>query len=126
MVVHDNVDPIVTGINPTVVTLDRSGTMMMPHQTAPSLSETTVGGNVLRYPLAEGFDLDYTVTEVQLKQNLVVRGAQYCKKMLLLWCYRRNAPTNRAGYSSGTTYYEEEITQTQEELTIRNLETGEV
>ena len=73
VMVHPNVDPIVTGMNPMVMTLDETGTMPMPYMTSPSQDGISVGGNVLRYPLAEGFDLDYTVGETELKQNLVIR-----------------------------------------------------
>ena len=55
VVVHDN-DPIVTGINPTVVTTIKPDNAETSSN-APSLSEATVGGNVLRYPIAEGFNL---------------------------------------------------------------------
>ncbi len=127
VIVHDNVDPIVTGINPTVVTIDQSGTMLKPHQTAPSLNEVTVGGNVLRYPIAEGFDLDYTVTEVQLKQNLVVRDRPILQEDAAYFgvTEEMRLPIGY-GLFLGDDLLGEEITQTQEELTIRNLETGEV
>ena len=46
-----------------VVTIDESGKMAMPHMVNPSMDGVSVGGNVLRYPVAEGFDLDYTVGE---------------------------------------------------------------
>ena len=35
VVVNQNVDPIITGINPTVVTLDESGTMPIAYMTSP-------------------------------------------------------------------------------------------
>ena len=124
---HPNVDPIVTGINPTIVTLDQSGTMVMPYETAPSLSEVSVGGNVLRYPIAEGFDLDYTVTETQVKQNLVVRERPVIDESAGYFGISEEMRLP-AGYGLflGDDILREEITQTQEELTIRNLETGEV
>ena len=127
VVVHDNVDPIVTGINPTVVTIDQTGTMLKPHQTAPSLSEATVGGNVLRYPIAEGFELDYTVTETQLKQNLVVRERPVLQEDVGYFgvTEEMRLPIGY-GLFLGDDLLGEEVTQTQEELTIRNLETGEV
>ena len=127
VIVNENVDPVVTGINPTVVTIDHTGTMMKPHQTAPSLSGVTVGGNVLRYPIAEGFDLDYTVTETQLKQNLVVRERPILQEDVGYFGVNEEMRMP-VGYGLflGDDLLGEEITQTQEELTIRNLETGEV
>ena len=127
VIVHQNVDPVVTGINPTVVTIDQTGTMLKPHQTAPSLSEVTVGGNVLRYPIAEGFDLDYTVTETQLKQNLVVRERPILQEDVGYFGVNEEMRLPIGyGLFLGDDLIGEEITQTQEELTIRNLETGEV
>ena len=125
--VHDNVDPIVTGINPMVVTLDETGTMPMPHITGPSLDSISVGGNVLRYPLADGFDLDYTVTETQLKQNLVVRERPVLDETVAYFGVSEQMRLP-AGYGLflGDDLLREEVTQTQDELTIRNLETGEV
>ena len=125
--VHSNVDPIVTGLNPTVVTIDETGTMTMPHVTAPSLETISVGGNVLRYPLAEGFDLDYTVTETQLKQNLVVRERPVLDDSVAYFgvSEQMRLPVGYGLYL-GDDLLREEITQTQDELTIRNMETGEL
>ena len=125
--VHPNVDPIVTGLNPTVVTIDETGTMTMPHATAPSLESISVGGNVLRYPLAEGFDLDYTVTETQLKQNLVVRERPVLDDSVAYFgvSEQMRLPVGYGLYL-GDDLLREELTQTQEELTIRNMETGEL
>ena len=125
--VHPNVDPIVTGLNPLVVTIDETGTMTMPHETAPSLDSISVGGNVIRYPLAEGFDLDYTVTETQLKQNLVVRERPVLDESVAYFGVSEQMRLP-AGYGLylGDDLLREEITQTPDELTIRNMETGEV
>ena len=49
------VDPIVTGLNPMLVTIDITGTAPMPYHAAPATGDVEVGGNVIRYPLAEGF-----------------------------------------------------------------------
>ena len=67
------VDPVVTGINPMLVTIDESGTAVQPFAVPASNAEVAVGGNTIRYPLAEGFDIDYTVETFQVKQDLVIR-----------------------------------------------------
>jgi len=127
VMVNPNVDPIITGINPSIVTLDETGTMPLAYKTSPPNEATSVGGNVIRYPIAEGFDLDYTVESTQLKQNLVIRerpvvdeNAAYfgvTEQMRLPMGY---------GLFLGDDMLREDMTQTQDELTIRNLETGEV
>ena len=63
VMVNPYVDPIVTGIAPVVMTLDATGTAPMPYMAPPAQEGISVGGNVIRYPIAEGFDLDYTVEE---------------------------------------------------------------
>ena len=69
VMVHQNVDPIVTGLNPAIVTFDDSAEMLMLYETAPAVNAVDVGGNQIRYSLGEGFDLDYTVTETTLKRT---------------------------------------------------------
>ena len=127
VMVHPNVDPIVTGLNPMVVTVDESGTMALPYQTSPSLNGVSVGGNVLRYPIAEGFDLDYTVGESELKQNLVIRDRPVLDANAAYFGVTEQMRLP-AGYGLflGDEVLREDITQTQDELTIRNLETGEL
>ena len=125
--VHDNVDPIVTGLNPVVVAVDQTGTMVMPHSTAAPLDGVSVGGNVLRYPIAEGFDLDYTVTETMLKQNLVVRERPVLDESHGYFgvSEQMRLPVDY-GLFLGDDLLGDDITQTQEELAIRHLETGAV
>ena len=121
------VDPIYTGINPTVVTIDESGEAPMPLMIAPSNDGPTVGGNVIRYPIAEGYDLDYTVESTQLKQNLVIRERPVLQPNAA-WLGFSEAVQLPLGYSLyiGDTLLGEEITQTQEALQVRNTETGEL
>ena len=52
---NEFVDPVISGINPMLVTLDESGSAPEPFIAAPSPNGVEVGGNVIRYPLAEGF-----------------------------------------------------------------------
>ncbi|MGY8734980.1 MAG: hypothetical protein ACKVHN_02905, partial [Candidatus Poseidoniales archaeon] len=120
-------DPIYTGINPTVVTIDESGEAPMPLMIAPSNDGPTVGGNVIRYPIAEGYDLDYTVESTQLKQNLVIRERPVLQPNAA-WLGFSEAVQLPLGYSLyiGDTLLGEEITQTQEALQVRNTETGEL
>jgi len=127
VMVHPNVDPIISGINPMVMTFDESGTMPIPYMVESSQDGTSVGGNVLRYSLAEGFDLDYSVEESQLKQNLVIRERPVLDGDAA-WFGLSEQMRIPAGYGLylGDDLLREELTQTQEELTIRNLETGEL
>ena len=128
VMVHPNVDPIVTGLNPMVMTLDETGTMPMPYMmTGPSQDAVSVGGNVLRYPLAEGFDLDYTVGETELKQNLVIRDRPVLDENVAYFgvTEQMRLPVGY-GLFLGDDVLREEMTTTQEELTIRNLETGDL
>jgi hypothetical protein len=89
---------------------------------------TSVGGNVIRYPIAEGFDLDYTVQSTQLKQNLVIRERPVLDESVAAYFGVVEQMRLPSGYGLflGDDLLAEEITQTQDELTIRNLETGEV
>ena len=125
--VNQFVDPIYTGINPTVVTIDETGEAPMPLMIAPSTDGPTVGGNVIRYPIAEGYDLDYTVESTQLKQNLVIRERPVLQPNAA-WLGISEAVQLPLGYSLyiGDTLLGEEITQTQEALQIRHTETGEL
>jgi len=125
--VHPNVDPIITGINPIVMTLDASGGSPMPYMVTPSTEGVSVGGNVLRYPIAEGFDIDYSVEENQLKQNLVIRERPVLQEDVA-WLGLTETMRIPVGHGLflGEDLLTEELTQTQDELTIRNLETGEI
>jgi plastocyanin len=125
--VHPNVDPIVTGIKPIVMTLDASGGSPMPYMAGPSNEEVSVGGNVLRFPIAEGFDIDYSVEENQLKQNLVIRERPVLQEDVA-WLGLTETMRIPVGHGLflGEDLLNEELTKTQDELTIRNLETGEV
>jgi len=120
-------DPIITGIAPMVVTLDESGTAPQPYQVAPSQEGVTVGGNVLRYPIAEGFDLDYTVESTQLKQNLVIHERPVLEPNAAWFGLSETIqiPSGFALYL-GDEMLGEDMTQTQEALEIRHVETGEL
>jgi len=127
VMVNPNVDPIVTGITPMVLMLDVTGTSPMPYMTAPAHEGISVGGNVIRYPIAEGFDLDYTVEENQVKQNLVIRERPVLNEDIA-WFGLTEKMRLPLGYGLylGDDIIQEDIVQTQEEMTIRNLETGEI
>ena len=121
------VDPIITGIAPMIVTLDETGTAPQPYHVAPSEEGVTVGGNVLRYPIAEGFDLDYTVESTQLKQNLVIRERPVLEPNAAWFGLSETIqiPSGFALYL-GDEMLGEDMTQTQESLEIRHMETGEL
>ena len=110
-----------------IVTLDESGTAPQPYHVAPSQEGVTVGGNVLRYPIAEGFDLDYTVESTQLKQNLVIRERPVLEPGAA-WFGLSETIQIPSGFALflGDNMLGEEITQTQEALEIRHIETGEL
>ena len=121
------VDPIITGIAPMVVTLDESGTAPQPYNVVPSEEGVAVGGNVLRYPVGEGFDLDYTVESTQLKQNLVIRERPVLEPNAA-WFGLSETMQIPSGFALylGDEKLGEEMTQTQEALEIRHVETGEL
>ena len=121
------VDPVVTGINPMLVTIDESGTAVQPFAVPASNAEVAVGGNTIRYPLAEGFDIDYTVETFQVKQDLVIRERPTLEPNAA-WFGLTESLRLPAGYAlyHGEVLLTEEITQTQDALQIRNIETGEL
>jgi hypothetical protein len=125
--VNQFVDPIIIGINPTLMTIDETGTAPQPYIVAPSTKETTVGGNMIRYPVAEGFALDYAVESTQLKQNLVISERPVLEPNAAWFGFSElmQIPTGYALFH-GEEMLGEEITQTQDSLDIRNIETGEL
>jgi len=121
------VDPIIIGINPMLLTIDETGTAPQPFVTTPSMNEVTVGGNMIRYPVAEGFAIDYSVESTQLKQNLVVSERPVLEPNAAWFGFSElmQIPTGYALFL-GEDMLGDEITQTQESLDIRNIETGEL
>jgi len=127
--VDENVDPILMGLNPSVVTMDREQHMPMPY----GLDETDLGietgANVLRYPMGQGIALDYQVTATQVKQNLIVRDMPFLpegfqgsfglqEEMIL--------PHGYAIFDGESPIRDGEQIKTNESITIRNVETGEL
>ena len=125
--VNQFVDPIIIGINPTLMTIDVTGTAPQPFMTTPSNNEVTVGGNMIRYPVAEGYALDYSVENTQLKQNLVISERPVLEPNAAWFGFSEimQIPTGYALFL-GEDMLGDEITQTQESLDIRNIETGEL
>ena len=121
------VDPIVTGLNPMLVTLDITGTAPMPYNAAPATGEVEVGGNVIRYPLAEGFAIDYSVDTMQVKQNLLIQERPVLEEISEYFGMTETIrlPMGYGLYLDGVALAEE-ITTTQGELEIRNTESGEL
>ena len=124
---NEFVDPVISGINPMLVTLDVSGSAPEPFIAAPSPNGVEVGGNVIRYPLAEGFDLDYSVESNQVKQNLILREVPVIPDAAEYFGLSEGLRMP-AGYAlfSGETMLGEELFKTQEDLQIRHIETGEL
>ena len=124
---NEFVDPVISGINPMLVTLDESGSAPEPFITAPTPNGIDVGGNVIRYPLAEGYDLDYSVETNEVKQNLIIREVPVVPDNAK-WFGLSEGLRMPAGYAlfSGETELGEELFQTQEALQIRDVETGEI
>ena len=108
-----------------LVTIDESGTTVQPFAVPASNAEVAVGGNTIRYPLAEGFDIDYTVETFQVKQDLVIRERPTLEPNAA-WFGLTESLRLPAGYAlyHGEVLLTEEITQTQDALQIRNIETG--
>ena len=63
------------GVSPMIVVLDEETLSPHPYMTKPASAQIDVGGNVIRYPVLTGIDLDYRVTPTQLKQNLIISEA---------------------------------------------------
>lgn len=125
--VNQFVDPVVSGLNPMLVTLDETGSAPEPFIAPPASQGVEVGGNVIRYPLAEGYDLDYSVEVNEVKQNLILREAPVLPDAAK-WFGLSEGLRMPAGYAlySGETMLGEELFSTQEALHIRNIETGEI
>ena len=127
LMIHQNVDPLITGLNPQVVTFVDSAEMLENYHAAPALNPVEVGGNQLRYSIAEGFDLDYTVTETSVKQDLVIRERPVLEEAIGYFGFTEQMIIPLGfGLYSGDDLVNEELIQTQSSLDIRNLETGEL
>ncbi|MAI40720.1 MAG: hypothetical protein CMA09_05440, partial [Euryarchaeota archaeon] len=125
--VNEFVDPILVGIDPMVVTFDESGTLPSQYLTAPSNDEIAVGGNMIRYPVAEGFALDYTVDSEQLKQNLLVSERPILDESQAWFGFteRMILPEGYALFV-GEEMIGEDVVITQESIDIRNIASGEL
>ncbi|HII31187.1 MAG TPA: hypothetical protein HA320_03915, partial [Candidatus Poseidoniaceae archaeon] len=121
------VDPIVTGLNPMLITIDSTGTTPMVFDAPPAIGNVEVGGNMIRYPLAEGFAIDYAVETTQVKQNLLIQERPTLEIDDEYFGFTEGMvmPIGYGLYLDGVALGEE-ITITQGELEIRNIETGEV
>ena len=126
---NDGIDPIVTGINPKVTMLDESGKQIMDYKFAEAESTTSIGGNTLRYHMLDGFDLDYSVRESVVKQDLIIRERPnvdvlgdaawfgLTEEMMLPEGYALYLEDDMIGF--------DQIVMTQSALSIRNIQTGE-
>jgi len=119
------------GIMPQVVVLDGNTLSPEPYMAKPSSEPIDVGANVIRYPMLTGISLDYKVTSTQLKQNLVIREAP-----MLLDHQKESGyfgiaetmilPTGFALFLGESPIADGELVKTNQSLSIRNLETGEL
>ena len=99
----------------------------MPYHAQPATGDVEVGGNVIRYPLAEGFALDYAVDTTQVKQNLLIQERPVLDEIAAYFGMTETIrlPMGYGLYMDGVAL-DEEITTTQGELEIRNLDSGEL
>ena len=124
---HPNVDPIYVGMQPTLVALDATGMAPMPVEAGPTDAAITTGGNTIRYPLAEGYDLDYQVDSNSVKQNLIIREQPALKENQEWFGINEiiRMPVEHALYV-GDVQVGEEVIMTQESLQVRHVETGAI
>ena len=121
------VDPIVTGINPTLVTFDSSSMELVPVDVEPSTKDVEVGGNVIRYPVADGYALDYAVHSTSIKQNLLIKEAPAMDHLMEYFGFTEMMalPIGYALYLDGVAITDEPVS-TQDGLEIRNIETNDI
>jgi flagellin-like protein len=127
--VDDNIDPILTGINPTVVLMERDLNAPMMYAVEPTADSVQTGGNVLRYPLGEGISLDYQVTSTQVKQNLVLRDQPFFQEGFTGWFGLQEEmilPHGYAIFDGESALRDGQLFKTNESFAIRNIETGEL
>ena len=122
-----NVDPVVTGIAPQITTIREDGVSPHVYRAAPSHDAISVGGNVIRYPVAQDFDLDYEVSSIGVKQNLIIRSQPVVQEDDY-WFGLTEMIRLPAGYALfiEDQMVENEILTTQDSMYIRNVETGDV
>ena len=125
--VNEFVNPIYMGIQPMLVTFDESATYPSQYMAEESNDEIAVGGNMIRYPLAEGFAIDYTVESQQLKQNLIVSERPVLDESQA-WFGFTEKMVLPEGYALfvGEEMVGEDIVVTQESIDIRNIASGEL
>jgi hypothetical protein len=122
-----NVDPIITGINPMVVSLDSTGTNILPVDLEASMNDVEVGGNVIRYPVADGYALDYAVHATHMKQNLLIDERPVFDNALEYFGFTEMMllPEGFGLYLDGELLGDEPVS-TQNGLEIRETETGKI
>ena len=129
-IANDNIDAIVTGINPQVTMLDETGKEITEYKFAEAESSTSIGGNTLRYHLLDGFDLDYSVSGDMVKQDLIIRERPNAEIIGdAAWfglTEEMIIPPGYALYLEDDMLGFDQLIQTQSEITIRNIQTGEV
>jgi len=121
------VDPVLSGINPGVIGLGEIHDVPELLDVAPAHSGVEVGGNTIRYPLAEGIELDYTVTTAGVKQNMILREQPIIPEHINHFGLSEQLmlPSDYVLYA-GEQQVGEEFVQTQDGLQIRHVETGDL
>ncbi len=127
--VNENIDPILMGLNPSIVTIEGDGMSPLQYGLDETPETISTGGNVLRYPMGEGVSLDYQVTSTSVKQNLIIRDMPYFpdgfkgyfgiqEEMIL--------PVGYSVFNGESPLRDGEVMKTNGTLEIRNIETGEL
>ena len=119
------------GIMPQVVVLDGQTLSPEPYMGKPSAEPIDVGGSVIRYPMMTGVTLDYQVSSTQLKQNLMLSEAPQLldhqkESGFFGIAETMYLPVGYALFLGESPIADGELVRTNESLTIRNLETGEL
>ena len=127
--VDDNVDAIRFGLNPRVVVMERDLNAPMEYGLEPTADAAQTGGNVLRYPMGEGVSLDYMVTSIQVKQNLVLRDQPFFQEGFSGWLGLQEEmllPHGYAVYDGVSPLRDGQMLKTNASFDIRHVETGEL
>ena len=130
VIAGDDYDPLMIGMAPMVVVVDADTLTPQPYDVAETTRPVAVGGNVIRYPLVTGMDLDYTVTPTQLKQNLVIHDVptlpdHYKERGYFGLAETMRLPEGYALFLGESPVAEGKIVMTNQSLAIRHRDTGE-
>ena len=121
------VDDLVTGVMPGLSTATFDPMGLEPYQGVQIDVDSvpSVGGNMIRYHLSEGYSLDYTVTSTNVKQELRIEERPSVTEGMA-WFGLSEMMRLPADYAvfDGETMVGEMLHETQNTLEIRHVETG--